>query len=401
MKKICNIVFILLCSLSSYAQNTSINITSYGSGESIEKAKQNALISAINETYGYFVSTNTKILNDSISYDNADILTKGVVKSFKIIDEIQLPNSTYNVTLNVDISLKGAEEYFKKDGDAFIFDGNSFLFNIKQQDFNKKNELKIFKNVCENLKYYATSSFDYKLKINKDLVPNNNNEEDFSTIYEVDVFANANFNSIGERLVKVLKNICLSKSDIISYEKNKTPMISVAIKTNNENSYLFFRNNESIDILKNFCISLAKISINFKIDNGHNIFDISRFKSNNIKNSFQFFDRFPLMLNNYDEYPTIYSSFFYDRFSNKNADTESPNLNPVLPQNSAKYFHFSNDNLKVPFTYIIGDNYFTHGVDLVIGFNLISEKKPLIKIIFYETLTLEIVKNIKKYEIVM
>ena len=123
--------------------------------------------------------------------------------------------------------------------------------------------------------------------------------------------------------------------------------------------------------------------------------------SNNSKNSFQFFDRFPLMLNNYDEYPTIYSSFFYDRFSNKNADTESPNLNPVLPQNSAKYFHFSNDNLKVPFTYIIGDNYFTHGVDLVIGFNLISEKKPLIKITFYETLTLEIVKNIKKYEIVM
>jgi hypothetical protein len=400
MKKALILVFIFLNSLCIYAQNTTINITSYGSGDTFEKAKQNALINAINDTYGYFVSNNTKISNDSISYDNVDILSKGVVKSFKIIDEIQLPNLTFNVTLNVDISLKGAEEYFKKDGDSFVFDGNSFLFNIKQQDLNKKNELKIIKNICENLKFSSINSFDYKLKINKGLVANNNNEEDFSTIYEVDVFANENFAAISERLVKVLKNICLSKSDIISYEKNKTSMSSVAIKTNNENSYLFFRNSESIDILKRFCISLAKIAINFKIDNGSNIFDISTFKSNNPKNRFQFFDRFPLMLINHDEYPTIYSSFFYNSFSKKNADPQSPNLNPELPSNSSNYFQFSKNNLKVPFTYIINDNFFNHGVDLVIGFNLISEKKSLINIIFYETITLENIKNVKKYEII-
>jgi hypothetical protein len=78
MKKALILVFIFLNSLCIYAQNTTINITSYGSGDTFEKAKQNALINAINDTYGYFVSNNTKISNDSISYDNVDILSKGV-----------------------------------------------------------------------------------------------------------------------------------------------------------------------------------------------------------------------------------------------------------------------------------------------------------------------------------
>ena len=58
--------------------NRSIEITTTGSGRTIEEAKTNALRSAIEQAYGVYISSKTEILNDNISSDEITSITSTI-----------------------------------------------------------------------------------------------------------------------------------------------------------------------------------------------------------------------------------------------------------------------------------------------------------------------------------
>lgn len=398
MRKIFFTILFLHSFYCLLSQDNSINVKSFGVGNTKEEAITNALTASINNTYGFFVSNEVSIVNDSLKYDKMNFISKGIVDSYKFIDETILPNGSFSVTLDIFLSLEGLSNYFKKVNGVFQFNSQSFSYNLKLQQINKLNESNIISQFSNTYKSVAKNAFDFKLRVTRDLAPSGAPDE-FSINYNVQVVPNINFKLIGDKLLNILKSISLSKVELAQFKESKTKIWSIAIKTSDASEYLFFRNEESIKQVFEFCIYLSKCASNFVIENGARDFNLKTFQKNNAKNIFQFFDQFPLLLTN-QKYSTIYSSFYYNRNENSSYDSKNPELDfSKLNRSLASYKFESSDINNLPYTFIISDNFFNYGVDLIIGFNLIKYNKPLLDIKFYEYLTLDELKMVKNYQV--
>lgn len=69
MKKNITILFFLLNFCSNIFADEVVTLTVNGQGQTKEQATTNALRSAIEQTFGVFVSSNTQILNDDLVKD--------------------------------------------------------------------------------------------------------------------------------------------------------------------------------------------------------------------------------------------------------------------------------------------------------------------------------------------
>ena len=86
MKKGIITLLILCLGLTLVAQPKEVTIVVTGEGATKEEATNNALRSAVEQTYGVFVSANTEILNDEILKDEIATLSSGNIKSFQEIE---------------------------------------------------------------------------------------------------------------------------------------------------------------------------------------------------------------------------------------------------------------------------------------------------------------------------
>lgn len=64
MKKLFLILCSVLLSIPVFSQENDATLTVFGTGSTEEEAIQQALRSALEQTYGAFISANTTILND-------------------------------------------------------------------------------------------------------------------------------------------------------------------------------------------------------------------------------------------------------------------------------------------------------------------------------------------------
>ena len=112
-----------------------------GTGATKEDATKAALLSAIQQTYGTFVSSNTEILNDELIKDEIVTVSRGNVKYYKELSSITLPSGLQEVTLQAMISISTLSSYAKSKGSSAELAGAAFAMNMKIFEANKQNEL--------------------------------------------------------------------------------------------------------------------------------------------------------------------------------------------------------------------------------------------------------------------
>lgn len=91
MKKLLLIILLFL-PLVSMAQPSEVTLVVTGEGATKEAATNNALRSAIEQTYGVFVSANTEILNDELGRDEIATISSGNIQKYNEIACVDLPN---------------------------------------------------------------------------------------------------------------------------------------------------------------------------------------------------------------------------------------------------------------------------------------------------------------------
>ena len=97
MKKL---LIAILISIPLFASATDeISLTASGNGSTQDAAVKSALRNAIEQAYGAFISTNTRVLNNKLVKDEIVSLSQGVVKSYNI------ESSAYIKERNVFLSL--------------------------------------------------------------------------------------------------------------------------------------------------------------------------------------------------------------------------------------------------------------------------------------------------------
>ena len=115
-----------------FAQDSdkTVTITSSGSGKTKDEAKQAALKSAIEQAFGAFISTKTEMFNDQVVADQMSSVSSGNIKSFSILNESQLPDGSWGVTLKVLVSVSKLTSFVEAKGIAIEIKGGLLASNI-------------------------------------------------------------------------------------------------------------------------------------------------------------------------------------------------------------------------------------------------------------------------------
>lgn len=163
MKKV--ILFaICLWNIVAFAQDE-VSLVVSADGATKTQAIDNALRSAIEQTYGTFVSANTQILNDELVKDEIATVSSGNIQKYTEIATVTLPNGNTSVTLNVTVSLNKLVSYAQSKGSECEFAGAIFGANLRLYEFNKKNERIAIENMIKQLDALRPF-YDYKLVMN-------------------------------------------------------------------------------------------------------------------------------------------------------------------------------------------------------------------------------------------
>ena len=167
MKKyiILGFVALLFSCLKISAQVNEVKLVASGEGMTETEAVHNALRSAIEQTYGVFVSANTDILNDDLVKDEVVTVSSGNIHSYKTLGCVELENGNKSVQVEAVVSVSNLVDFAKAKGASCEFAGAVFGANIKMINLNKMNAEKALEHLYEQLNAIASNMYDYELNV--------------------------------------------------------------------------------------------------------------------------------------------------------------------------------------------------------------------------------------------
>ena len=169
-----------------------------GEGKDKEEATLNALRSAVEQTFGTFVSANTKILDDKIVSDEVVSLSSGNIKRYEYISVEKLPNGNTFATLSAEIAINKLVAFAKSKGSECEFAGATFGANVKVYKLYVESSKKVLNNLRLQCIELAPFLYDYELEVGEP-------QMDGTVEFTVRVLANENTRSFGELIKSTLE----------------------------------------------------------------------------------------------------------------------------------------------------------------------------------------------------
>jgi hypothetical protein len=294
------ISFLLLFTSISYAQgeNKDVTITASGSGKTLDVAKQTALRSAIEQAFGTFISAKTEIFNDELVADQIASVSSGNIKSFEMLNESQLPDGSWGVTLKAIVSVDKLTSFVQAKGVVVEIKGGLFALNIKQQMLNEEGEVKAIADMVGLLHEPMQTAFDYEIQT-KDPVSLDAENKKFRIDYKVTAKTNANMAFCSDYFTKTLRAVSLSPSEVENYKSLNKKVFPIKVtyydtangsgRWKDKKEFFYLRKLNSIRAINallgsvDFCTRLFTVQTGLKNRNGDEIekipFHISVFYS--------------------------------------------------------------------------------------------------------------------------
>ena len=142
---------------------TTITLVTSGTGETREEATKNALRNALEQTYGTFVSSNSKVVNDELISDEIVSISTGNIAKYEILSIND--SNPVEVNTKVVVSISNLQSYAKNKGMSAELAGNTFAMNLKMEELNKKNQDVALKHLLEQTKIMSQNMFDYEISV--------------------------------------------------------------------------------------------------------------------------------------------------------------------------------------------------------------------------------------------
>ena len=248
--KIVSLIFILLATTYGFSQtdDKDVSITASGSGKKLEDAKQAALRSATEQAFGAFISSKTEMFNDQVVADQMASVSSGNIKSYEVLNESQLPDGSWGVTLKAFVSVSKLTSFVEAKGIAIEIKGGLFAVNIKQQLLNEQGEIKAVCEMVGLLHEPMQISFDYVIKSSD---PKSLDEEskNWEIPLVVTATTNKNIDFCANYCIKTLTALSLSSEEVTSYQSLNKAVFSVVINYNGVAKTFYLRKKSSINAL--------------------------------------------------------------------------------------------------------------------------------------------------------
>jgi hypothetical protein len=240
--------FAIFSSTNAQDDDKNISITVSGSGKTLDDAKQSALRSAIEQANGSFISAKTEILNDQVVADQTASVSSGNIQSYEMLNESQLPDGSWGVTLKALVSISKLSSFVEAKGIAIEIKGGMFALNIKQQLLNEQGEIKAVSEMVGLLHEPMQICFDYVIKSSepKSLDAESKNWEIPLTVTAT---TNKNIDFCANYCIKTLAALSLSTEEVTSYRSLNKAVYTVEIIYNGVNKFFYLRKKSSINTL--------------------------------------------------------------------------------------------------------------------------------------------------------
>ena len=256
-------------------QKTTLIVSS--SGITIEDAKDNALRSAIEQSFGAFISSKTEVLNDEIK-DEIVSISNGNIHNYKIISQVEIPDGGYSITLEATISVNQLTSFVRNKGIEVEFKGSLFGAEIRQQKLNEASEVIAVSNICNVSSSLLKESLDYNLEVSEpEMFSNAFIKDQWIVNLKVIITTNKNYEAFKNYFVSNLENLAMSNNEIEKYAERKKKYHRLEIDQN----ILFFRSDETRRRLQEFFTTSNYWLVAFNISNN---IDTIKITSNNIYN---------------------------------------------------------------------------------------------------------------------
>ena len=326
LKPIIALLVLTFFSFGVFAQTDSkdVSITSSGSGKTLEDAKQAALRSATEQAFGAFISSKTEMFNDQVVADQMSSVSSGNIKSYEVLNQDQLPDGRWGVTIKTIVSVDKLTSFVQAKGIEVEFKGSFFAVNIKQQQLNEEGEIKVINQMVELLHLHMQKSFDYTIESGQPQSIDNSNEF-WNIPLTITSKANKNFEFCANYFIETLASISLKKNEVETYNSVSKKVFSINTLFKETENIFYLRKEESIDILNNFAQHLYFYPSLFTISNGVDEISSRKINKSNV-----------IMPSLNKMFETKFYHNFYEKYDNKFMFIKSNDVAAIFSYNDKK-----------------------------------------------------------------
>lgn len=211
------------------AENKTVTLVVSGEGSTKEEATKKALRSAIEQTFGTFVSANTQVLNDELIKDEIVTISSGNIQSYKEISYSD-EQDFKSITLQATVSIGKLVTYAKSKGMSCDLAGATFIMNKKIRSLNKMNEAAAINHLMDELEILSIKGlYDFDIEVSdpknydgRFFNTNNKNYFKYKSGYNtIDIHVKATLNKNGDlffkKLISTLHSLSLTQDEINEY----------------------------------------------------------------------------------------------------------------------------------------------------------------------------------------
>ena len=230
-----------------------IQMVVFGEGVTTDEAVKNALLSAIEQNYGTFVSSNTSFINDEIVKDEIATVSSGNIRSYKILNE-SVNGNTCRVTLEAIVSLGKLASFVQSKGGSAELAGDQFVMNMKIEKAKLKNMMMAIEHLKLEVAEMFKNCYDYTIKVSEPAPFRFKDAGNYSTMPD-NLMEGASVN------VKVTASFNKNAYEAIDYAKRTMKAILSAAsadkktKIDEENAYLTVIDPSFVTQMFNFYIT--------------------------------------------------------------------------------------------------------------------------------------------------
>ena len=204
-----------------------VTLTVNGQGTTKEIATANALRSAIEQTFGVFVSANTAIVNDELVKDEIATVSSGNIQKYTEEACVNLPNGEIAVTLSATVSISKLVTYAKNHGSSAEFAGQTLAMNVKMKELNKQNEEKVLQHTISQLWQLTPHMFDWEISITDPRLTDDGTHYAIGT--SVTAKSTEASHSFYEILKGTLRSLSLTSEEIKEYDNINLPYQTISL----------------------------------------------------------------------------------------------------------------------------------------------------------------------------
>lgn len=247
------ILLFLFVATQSFAQE--VSLVCNGEGASKGEAVKNALRSAVEQTFGAFVSSNTEVVNDELIRDEIVSISRGNIKNFKEISYID-EGEQKRVTLEATVSVDNLINYAKNKGMSTDLAGTALAANFKLRQLYLANGAKAMLHLFRILSRYAEGMYDFSIQTKEPIVQSHD-ELVFDLVRGTNINIKAN-----DVLIDVTVDYELNQNGVEFYKTYKETVRTIENSINSvkiQGSYKNESNWKVIEFYKDFIEKLPKI----------------------------------------------------------------------------------------------------------------------------------------------